>query len=467
MKQQCRKNEVRAGTRFACCGKGKIIYMRNRLWKIKFAALCMVLGMMTLAGCNGEEREKVDLMSEMTEISEIAKVDAGADTEGTERMEVPLKDAIGAVMGEDFITGTSITGFDIKDEREMELVTRHFNAVTLGNELKPDAIFGYSRVCPGQETVTLNGEELAVPKTDFSLAEQILDVILEWNEEHPDNFIRVRGHVLVWHSQTPEWFFHENYDETRDYVDKDTMTRREEWYIKTVLEHFTGEDSRYRELFYGWDVVNEAVSDNTGTYRSDAENSSWWAVYGSPEYICNAFVFANRYAPSNVELYYNDYNEWYNVKINGIIQLLEDVKNTQGARIDGMGMQGHYQTEKSPSADEFERAARTFARIVGKVQVTELDMAASASYDGTDATRDEEFDRQAKRYQKLYQSMQKLKADGVNISGMTVWGVIDKYSWLQTANSVGGASDGTRKQCPLLFDDNYEAKPSYWVFVEE
>ena len=107
---------------------------------------------MTLAGCNGEEREEVDLMSEMTETSEIAEADAGADTEGTERMEVPLKDAIGAVMGEDFITGTSITGFDIKDEREMELVTRHFNAVTLGNELKPDAIFGYSRVCPGQET---------------------------------------------------------------------------------------------------------------------------------------------------------------------------------------------------------------------------------------------------------------------------------------------------------------------------
>ena len=52
-------------------------------------------------------------------------------------------------------------------------------------------------------------------------------MILEWNEEHPDNFIRVRGHVLVWHSQTLAWFFNENYDETRDYVDKDTMTSRE------------------------------------------------------------------------------------------------------------------------------------------------------------------------------------------------------------------------------------------------
>lgn len=26
---------------------------------------------------------------------------------------------------------------------------------------------------------------------------------------------------------------------------------------------FYREDSKYRELFYGWDVVNEAVSDNT------------------------------------------------------------------------------------------------------------------------------------------------------------------------------------------------------------
>ena len=92
-------------------GKARLFCI-NRLWKIKFAALCMVWGMMTLAGCNGEEREEVDLMSEMTETSEIAEADAGADTEGTERMEVPLKDAIGAVMGEDFITGTSITGFD-------------------------------------------------------------------------------------------------------------------------------------------------------------------------------------------------------------------------------------------------------------------------------------------------------------------------------------------------------------------
>lgn len=98
--------------------------------------------------------------------------------------------------------------------------------------------------------------------------------------------------------------------------------------------------------------------------------------------------------------------------------------------------------------------------------MTELDMAASASYDGNRATRDESLTGRQNGIRSFTRQCRN-KADGVNISGMTVWGVVDKYSWLQTANNVGGASDGTRKQCPLLFDDNYEAKPSYWVFVEE
>ncbi|MBQ1994539.1 MAG: endo-1,4-beta-xylanase, partial [Lachnospiraceae bacterium] len=378
-----------------------------------------------------------------------------------------LKDAITARFDSDFIVGGEITGADINDKNLMALMTKHFNALTLGNELKPDCTFGYSNSkCPGKETVTLNGEEIEVPTTDFSRAEKALDVILKWNNEHPEDFIKVRGHVLVWHSQTPEWFFHEDYDADKPYVDKATMTKRQEWYIKTVLEHFMGEDSPYKNLFYGWDVVNEAVSDGTGTYRSDKENSSWWAVYQSNEFIINAFRFANKYAPADVELYYNDYNECVPLKSEGIAQLLKDVKAAEGTRIDGMGMQGHYMTEGSPSIEDFKNAARKYGSIVDKVHITELDLKASNAFDGTDATKDAEYTKQAYRYREIYDAIAELREEGINYSNITIWGNIDKNSWLQDSNSVGGASDGKQKQCPVLFDDYYHVKPAYWAFVD-
>lgn len=384
------------------------------------------------------------------------------------QMDVPrLREAVPQELGEDFTIGTSIVNSDLKDVDTMALVTRHFNTVTLGNELKPDAMFGYSNnKCPGTETVTLNGEELIVPKMDYSRAERTLDVIYDWNQSHPDEIIMVRGHVLVWHSQTPEWWFHENYDAQKPYADTETMNRRLEWYIKTMAEHFTGEDSKYHGMFYGWDVVNEAVSDGNPRYRNAEENSSWWAVYQSNEFILNAFRYANKYMDPDVELYYNDYNEWFSNKQTGIEQLLKDVKEAEGARIDGMGMQGHYQTSGSPTMEEFSRAARAYAEIVGQVQVTELDMKASSRYDGTAATRDEEFAIQGERYRKLYDTVKSLREEGVNITNITLWGVVDKNSWLQTFNAVGGAADGKQKQCPLLFDDDYMVKPAFWAFAD-
>ena len=66
----------------------------------------------------------------------------------------------------------------------------------------------------------------------------------------------------------------------------------------------------------------------------------------------------------------------------------------------------------------------------------------------------------------LYPIVQALKADGINISGITMWGVIDTYSWLNDQATVGGGTDGTQAQCPLLFDGDYQAKPAFWGFVD-
>ena len=396
------------------------------------------------------------------------------------------KTSVTESLGNDSIAGTAIMLSEISDDTLMELVEKHFNAVTFGNELKPDALFNYQidgNSVP-TKTITFEGEELQVPivndagdSLDFSRADAMADKILEWNNAHPDQKIRIRGHVLVWHSQTQEWFFHENYDITKPYVNKETMNRRLEWFISGVFDHYFGKaaNGKYDGLFYGWDVVNEAVIGNT--YRTDkvsaaeslseirhGNNSSWWHVYESNEFIINAFKYANKYAPANVELYYNDFGETDNTKCEGIVKLINDVKSADGTRLDALGMQAHYNVDGF-SAAQFKSVAKKYAQAAGKVQLTELDFKASSTYDGTAATKESEYTKMAYCHKNLYEAIKALKEEGANVSGITVWGVIEPNSWLHSQSDLGGGASGSA-QCPLLFDGNYKAKPAYWAYVD-
>ena len=388
-------------------------------------------------------------------------------------------------LGKDAIAGTGIMLSEITDDTLMKLVEKHFNAVTFGNELKPDALFNYQlEKSVKTKTVQFDGQDLEVPvvndagdSLDFSRADAMVDKILEWNAAHPDRKIRIRGHVLVWHSQTQEWFFHENYDISKPYVDKETMNRRLEWYISSVFDHYFGEaaNGKYDGLFYGWDVVNEAVIGNT--YRTDTvspaesldeirhgNNSSWWHVYKSNEFIINAFKYANKYAPSDVELYYNDFGETDNIKSEGIIKLISDVKSAKGTRLDAFGMQAHYSVD-SFSAAQFKTVAKKYAEAAGKVQLTELDFQASAAYKSGAASKESEYTKMAYCHKQLFDAAKDLKKNGTNVAGITVWGVIEPNSWLHSQSNVGGGADGSR-QCPLLFDGKYKAKPAYWAYVD-
>ena len=391
-------------------------------------------------------------------------------------------------LGNGSIAGTAIMSSEISDDTLMALVKKHFNAVTFGNELKPDALFNYQI---GQSvdstTITFQGKELKVPvvndkqeNLDFSRADAMLDKILEWNNANPNDKIRVRGHVLVWHSQTPEWFFHEDYDVAKPYADKGTMNRRLEWFIFSVFDHYFGKaaNGKYDGLFYGWDVVNEAVNGNT--YRDDkvisdasdtstsdtrhGSNSMWWRVYKSNEFIINAFKYANKYAPNDVELYYNDFGETDNTKCEGIVKLINDVKSADGTRLDAFGMQAHYNVDGF-SAAQFKSVAKKYAAAAGKVQLTELDFKASSTYDGTAATKESEYTKMAYCHKNLYEAIKALKKEGANVSGITVWGVIEPNSWLHSQSNLGGGASGSA-QCPLLFDGNYKAKPAYWAYVD-
>ena len=398
------------------------------------------------------------------------------------------KTSVTESLGNDSIAGTAIMSSEISDDTLMELVEKHFNAVTLGNELKPDALFNYQLDSSIKtKKINFNDSELEVPvvndagdSLDFSRADAMVDKILEWNNAHPDQKIRIRGHVLVWHSQTPEWFFHEDYDIAKPYVDKETMNRRLEWFISSVFDHYFGKaaNGKYDGLFYGWDVVNEAVNGNT--YRDDkvipdesdtstsdtrhGSNSMWWRVYKSNEFIINAFKYANHYAPEDVELYYNDYGETDNTKCEGIVKLINDVKSAEGTRLDAFGMQAHYNVDGF-SAAQFKSVAKKYAQAAGKVQLTELDFKASSTYDGTAATKESEYTKMAYCHKNLYEAIKALKNEGTNVSGLTVWGVIEPNSWLHSQSNVGGGANGSA-QCPLLFDGNYKAKPAYWAYVD-
>jgi len=452
----------------------------------------------SLSGCTGQTAVDVVRDTE-TEVTADEVPDVVADTETDEPEDIgedepeeadtseqadetpALRESMRESLG--VFAGCAVTGFEADDPGVWDIITTHFERVTLGNELKPDALVAYSvSKCPGTYTDELNGEEIEVPKLDFSLADKILDKILAWNEENPDREIKVRGHVLVWHSQTPEWFFHEDYDKEKPYVDAGVMNKRLEWYIRTVLTYYTGEDSKYKNLFYGWDVVNEAVSDATGTYRTDAEkpeeplsddrhgsNSSWWHIYQSNEYIINAFRYANKYAPAELELYYNDYNECQMNKRNGILDLLKSVKAEEGApgegtRIDAFGMQGHYSMD-SPTATDIQGSIQSYTAVVEKVQLTEVDVRASEGYDGSDESKPDEYEKQRKRYNMIRYAVQSAMNEGCEVSGITFWGTVDHYSWLQYNTNVGGGTNGKLPQCPLLFDEHYEPKPCFYVFA--
>ena len=376
-------------------------------------------------------------------------------------------------LGTDAFAGTCIGYGSLANESLVDLVKKHFNAVTLENELKPDSLLNGAN----KELVYDEDLEIEVPKAlNFSRPDAILDAILSWNEEDGVD-IKVRGHVLTWHSQTPTWFFRKNFDEKEGYVEADIMTKRHEWYIREVMKHYFNDASPYKNLFYGWDVVNEACSDGSGGYRSAEENSEWAAIYGvgsktdAPDYILNAFRFANAYAPKTLELYYNDYNDCSSGKVPAIENLLKSVSSHQNdavlpTRITGFGMQGHHDSD-SPSKKQIIECGKKYGKYVDKIQITELDVKTSKGYDGSDAAKKKEFTKMGYRYKDIYEAYKELdKEANIDVNSFTVWGTYDAVSWLNDpSNGIGGGADGTTKQCPLLFDENFKAKPAFWGIV--
>ena len=260
-----------------------------------------------------------------------------------------------------------------------------------------------------------------------------------------ENNIKVRGHVLVWHSQTPDWFFKENFDDDGAWVSKEVMIKRLENYIKNLMQTLKDE---YPEVeFYAWDVVNEAFSEQ-GTMREAGSNnivsgqSAWVKVFGDDSFINYAFKFARQYAPEGCKLFYNDYNEYTPAKRDGIIKKIKEL--VKEGNIDGIGMQSHIGMSY-PSIELYEEAFRKYDELGLEIHITELDI------DQKSNSQESMLDL-AQRYQDVFNLFKKLVNEGVNLTAVITWGISDSSSW------IGGY--------PNLFDTDYQAKDAFYAVAD-
>jgi endo-1,4-beta-xylanase len=337
--------------------------------------------------------------------------------------DIGLKDAlkgkflIGVAMNSDQITG--------KDTLADKLIAKHFNSIVAENCMKSGPL------------QPKEGE------FNFTLADQFV----KFGEEHK---MYIVGHTLIWHSQTPRWFF----------VDDKGNTVTREVLIERMRKHITTVVSRYKGRVNCWDVVNEAINDD-GTWR----NSPFYKIIGK-DFIKLAFQFAHEADPK-ADLDYNDYSMYREGRRNAVVTMIKELK-ADGIKITAVGMQGHLGIDNLPIAD-LEKSIDAFAAEGVKVMFTELDVNALPSpgnHGGADVSLNYQYQQKMNpypnglpdsvatilqdRYVELFRMFIKHKDQ---IKRINLWGLTDGQSWLNNWPVRG------RTNYPLLFDRNYQPKP--------
>jgi endo-1,4-beta-xylanase len=337
-----------------------------------------------------------------------------------------------------FLLGTILNYPALRGSAPMDvgIASAHFNALTAENSMKPDF---------------LQPEE---GRFEFAEADRLVE-IAERVGAAPI------GHALVWHQQTPKWFF-EGPDGAP--VSRELALRRMRRHIAMVV-------GRYRGRVKEWDVVNEALSDAPGEHLRP---SPWLQAIGE-EYIAEAFRAAHAADPGAV-LLYNDYNIERGYKRPKAVRLLKSLLD-QGVPIHAVGIQGHWRLE-SLNLAEVDDALREFAALGLQVMVTELDIGVlPARYQGADlgavesltpeqrAAIDPYVDgvpedvalQQAEAYRQAFALFLRRHH---SIGRVTLWGTHDGGSWLNNFPVRG------RTDYPLLFSRTGHPKPAFHAVLK-
>lgn len=332
-----------------------------------------------------------------------------------------------------FRVGNILNGGTVQNSAITASFLKDYNSVECENETKPDATLVQSQC---------NGTNIGV---SLKNAASIMDFCV-------NNHLAMRGHTLVWHSQTPVWFFKENFDANGNWVSSAVMDQRMETYIKNMFEAI---QTQYPELnLYAYDVANECISDdqnrtaNYGGTREPGENisgqSPWVQIYGSNAFVEKAFTYARKYAPESCQLYYNDYNEYWDHKRDAIYSMCKSLY--EKGLLDGIGMQSHINADYDgfSGVSAYTTAMKKFLSIGCDVQITELDI--------TMENGKYTLQQQADKYKAIFQAAMDWNknptSDG-RVKAVCIWGPDDANTWIKTENT------------PLLYDTNHQPKLAY------
>lgn len=349
--------------------------------------------------------------------------------QSVETLKEAYKDAflVGVAVNPDITSGN--------DRKLQEIVAREFNTITVENVMKAALI--------NPEPGVFN----------FGPA----DEFVAFGKEH--NMFIV-GHTLVWHNQTPDWFF----------KNENGAAKNSQQQIERMRQHIQVIAGRYAGKVDAWDVVNEVI-DNDGSYRP----TTWVRGVGNGDTLVKyAFEFASEYAP-NTELYYNDFNAWRPAKRDGIMRMIRMLQK-EGIRIDGIGVQGHWGLNY-PKNEYIEAAIDSFSSLGIKVMITELDVdVLPLTKEGqiigqgmsdpqfqleefkdffdpyTNGLPDDMQQTLADRYKELFEIFYRKRE---KIARVTFWGVHDGMSW------KNGYPMPDRTNYPLLWDRNYQPKRAF------
>ncbi len=304
--------------------------------------------------------------------------------------------------------------------RHADLLVKHFNSITPGNYLKWDA------------TQPVEGQ------FRFDDADAVIDFAR-------DHGMQVRGHTLVWHNQTPEWVFQDAAGNplTSSPEHKALLLQRLEDHIRAVA-------GRYADDIVAWDVVNEVIDEN----EPDGLRRSRWYEIAGLDYIRTAFRVAREAAPA-AKLFINDYNTNVPAKREALYNLVSQLL-AEGVPIDGVGHQMHINIDW-PSVSETEQMLQRFIPLGVEQQITEMDISiyTDASQSFPEPPRDRLI-TQGHRYHEMFDLYRQYDDE---ITSVTLWGLADDDTWLDSFPV-------TRKDAPLLFDVQLQAKPAYWGIVD-